>query len=100
MDNYIIKFFDGTTLEITEEEYKRLVGKSGLVVIPSLRQTINTSSISRILPKKEYLTDNLMNRKKQSTGILHDGTHVIRYFGRWFLNNGSVDNKGKPEKEI
>lgn len=100
MERYIIKMMGGDILEISEQEYKNLMGKSGLIFIPSLKQTINTSSISRIMPKRVHVVDNLMDRKKQITGILHDGSHVIRYFGKWYLNDGFTDDRGRPEKEV
>ena len=44
-------------------------------------------------------SDEMYDRKLQTTGILHDGTPVIRYFGQWYTN-GVFDEKGNPIQRI
>lgn len=97
MDNFIIELFGGSKIEITFEEYQSLIGSSGLVFLKSCSQTINTSAIKRICPKKVHDIDQMMMRKeKQKEGILHDGTQVFRHFGQWYKINGDYDEKGNP----
>lgn len=88
---------DGSTLEITESDYKNTIGKTGLIFIESIRQSFNTSIIARIVPKSK--ADELEDKKNQKEGILHDGKSVIRYFGSWYLD-GEFDDKGNPYKRI
>lgn len=83
----------GGTLEITQEDFNNLAGKNGLIAIKSCGQIINTSSISRILPKEDE--DQLSDKKDQVEGMLHDGTPVVRYFGRWYTAD-VLDDNGKP----
>lgn len=97
MDNHIIKFIDGSTLEITAEDYRNIIGKEGLIVLKSVGQSLNTSSISRIVPKSK--ADELEDKKNQKEGTLYDGTPVIRYFGSWYLD-GEFDENGKPLRRI
>jgi|GEM_PF-2021318 len=97
MDNYIIKFFSGGKLEITEEEHKNLIGKEGLVFLKSAGESLNISDIARIVPKSK--SDELEDKKNQKEGTLHDGTPVIRHFGSWYLD-GDFDDKGTPRRRI
>ena len=94
---YIIKFMDGSTLKITEEDFKSLLDKKGLVAIKSAGEVINMSSISRIVPY--HKSDELEDKKNQKEGMLHDGTLVIRHFGSWYLD-GDFDDKGNPWRRI
>lgn len=104
MAYYIIKTMGGDIIRITQEEYQSLLGKSGLVFIKSMGQAINTSIISRILPLEVYRDEErkkrLEGRVKSMTGVLHDGSKVIRHFGQWFLDDGFRDDNGRPEKLI
>jgi len=97
MGNYLIKFFDKTTLEITEEDYKNLIGKDGLVFLKSVGQSFNTSNIARIVPVSQ--ADQLEDKRNQNEGVLHDGTVVIRHFGSWYMD-GEFDADGKPTRRI
>src|SRR3990167_1800882 len=97
MDNYIIELFGGQKVEITHEEYRSIMGATGLVVLDRIRQAINVSAIKRIVPKKVAEIDDMEDRKKtQRLGILHDGTEVIRSFGVWYYLNGEYDARGNP----
>jgi len=70
-----VKMMSGDILTITEEEAKNVVGKSGLVFVPSLSGMLNLSSVESIMP--EEAVDNLKE------GFLHDGTRVVKKFGSW-----------------
>ncbi len=75
---YIIRMMSKTEVSITEEEYQKIISSkaSGLVFIESLKGTINLNSVESILP------ENLV-KKELASGRLHDGTRVIKNFGRW-----------------
>ena len=96
---YIIKLSNRDDIRITVSEYKNIMGKNGLIFIPSIQETINTNFIIRILPENTYETDKLIDRSAQTKGILHDGTPVIRHFGSWYLE-GYLTEAGKLEKVI
>ena len=88
---------DNSTLKITEEDFKNLLDKKGLVAIKSAGEIINMSSVSRIVPY--HKSDELEDKKNQKEGTLHDGTPVIRHFGSWYLD-GDFDDKGTPRRRI
>lgn len=90
--NYIIQFIDGNTITITEDEYAKLAGRTGLVFIPSRRETLNMMSISRIYPE-----ENAPKETDYHYGILHDGTKVVRQFGQWYCLDGGIDEVGRYE---
>ncbi|MBI2112486.1 hypothetical protein HYT52_03050 [Candidatus Woesearchaeota archaeon] len=106
MAYFIISLKNGDEVKITESEYKQLGGKSGLIFFPSIGQTINIdpSTIIRIYPENN--TDKLLDRRNSKFGILHDGTPVMRYFGTWYLGDGTrIENPktgiaDRPEKMI
>lgn len=89
MKLYTVKLMNGDKTNVTEEEYVKMAGKSGLVYVPSTKETINMSSISHILPAEEA-----EDRSKQKYGILHDGTRVIRQFGEWVDADSPIDERG------
>ena len=95
--NYIVKIMDGAVVEITEEELTKLSQKEGLIWIPSIKQAINTKSISQILLKDDY--ERGRNREDQREGMLHDGTKVLKHFGQWCIA-GEIDEHGKPTRVI
>lgn len=78
--NYVIKLMGGEKITITNEEFKNLTGKSGLVFIPSKAGFVNISSISCVLP-----IDNPALRANLKEGRLSDGTRVIKRGGEWRL---------------
>jgi hypothetical protein len=96
MTNFIVKMMDSSTLEITPDDFAKLKGKEGLVFIASVGRAINLNSVTQILPTQDYLSDRLEEKRKLKAGILHDGTHVIRSFGQWFLLNGDYNDSGNP----
>lgn len=106
MAYFIISFKNGDEVKITESEYKQLAGRIGLVFFPSTGQTINIdpSTIVRIYPENNV--DKLLDRRESKFGILHDGTPVMRYFGQWYLDDGTrIENPktgvaDRPEKMV
>lgn len=101
---------EGDTIKITESEYQNLLGKQGLIFIKSIGQAVNTARISRIVPEMIYWDEQrkkrLENRAASKNGMLHDGTKVIRWFGQWYLDDGTrlenpvTGQADKPEKLI
>lgn len=96
---YVIKTFDNEIIEITADEFQNIVGKNGMVYIPSKGEFINTSTIKRIIPRSTYLVDKMLDRADQREGVLHDGTRVVKYFGQWF-GAGDVDEHGRPYRVV
>ncbi len=78
---------------ITEQERNNLKDKSGLVYIPSQDRIINTNSIVEVVRSDDI-------RNISNTGILHDGLPVVRQFGRWYLNDGNIDEQGRLKTVI
>lgn len=95
---YTIKFIDGSKIQITEDEYKKLANKTGLVFIPSLRETINLSSISRIYPTNTE-DQKKIDREKQMIGVTPSGETVEKRYGVWYYqksnNDFQYDNEGR-----
>ena len=98
---FIIKMMDGAKIEITDDEFQKLSGRSGSVFIPSVQQIVNLNSVSQILSKQDYELEieKRIDRSKQKEGILHDGTIVVRQFGSWYLK-GDIDENGKHYRII
>ena len=94
---FIIKLFDKTEIEVSDQDLTLLKGREGLIWIPSAKQAINTSTISQIVPKELY--EERIDRSEQREGMLHDGTKVVKYFGQWCIA-GEVDEHGKPLRYI
>lgn len=90
--SYIMRLMDGAKLEITDDEFAALAGKSGLVHVPSINQVVNLSSVSRIAPAEIF--SDAEDKSKQVFGILHDGSRAVRQFGRWYDLDSPVDDRG------
>ena len=86
--SYTIRFIDKSETTITDEEYAKLAGKTGLVFVPSTRETINMSSISRIFETGSQETND------HRVGVLHDGSRVVRQFGEWMCDDGERNDAG------
>lgn len=95
--SYVMKLMGGNEYEITNEEFQKLNGKTGLIHIPSLDVVVNLASVTTIEPKGKFTKQ--VDRTKQLEGVLSDGSRVIKQFGRWFLADGSRDENGKLEVE-
>jgi hypothetical protein len=81
---------------ITEQEYRNLAGKSGLVHIPSQDRIINTNSITEVVSEDSVKQE----RNRNNEGVLHDGLPVVRQFGRWYANDGNIDEQGKLQTMV
>ena len=86
---YIIKTFDDDVIEITDEDHKNLIGKTGLVYISSIDESINLNSVSRIVKADQYHKE---SEGRNNEGMLHDGIPVIRYFGNWYLKGEMIED--------
>lgn len=99
MNYYIITTKDDV-IKITNQEFKNLAGKTGLVFIPSLQECINISFIYRIIPESEFAKYKKLKKSKMTTGRLHDGQKVIKKFGQWISASNSevkIDPHYYPE---
>jgi hypothetical protein len=76
---YQITMSNGEKYFITEDEAKNiaLAGSKGLTYVPSIPGYINLSFVSSVIPEDK------IDRSKITTGVLHDGTRVIKRFGEW-----------------
>jgi len=93
----LVRIFGGATIEITQEEYRSILGKNGFVFLKNQSQTINTAGIKRIVPKKVYVIDEMEERRStQKDGVLHNGRRVIKHFGVWYHEDGDYDERGNP----
>jgi hypothetical protein len=88
---YLAKLMNKSEVFITEQEYHNLAGKSGLVYIPSQDRTINTNSIVEIISEEDLREE----KNDSQVGVLHDGTSVVRQFGRWYANDGNINEEGQ-----
>jgi len=95
---YTIILINGQRYDITEAEYKTTLGKSGMAFFPSIKVTINMSSVSCIEPKG--FGDKAVDRTKQLEGVLKDGTRMIKQFGRWYCADGQRDDQGRLCTEV
>jgi hypothetical protein len=94
---YITELFGGDIIEITQDEYRAIQGKTGLFFLKRLSRTINIAGVKQILPKKDYLSDEMEERRStQKEGVLHDGRKVIKHFGVWYHIDGDYDDRGNP----
>lgn len=83
---------DGAEFQISQKSFQLLEGKQGLIYIPEINSTINLSSVSSIYPKEDRKK---IESKEQKTGVLYDGTRVIKKFGEWVdANSAMPDDKG------
>ncbi len=78
MKMYIVKMMSKDKIDITEEEYQKIIASkaSGLIFIERLKGSINLNSVESILPE-ELITGEM------TEGYLHDGTRVVKQFGIW-----------------
>ncbi|MDA3814938.1 MAG: hypothetical protein PF549_01060 [Patescibacteria group bacterium] len=80
---------------VSEEERNRILQESStrLVYIKSQDRVINVSSIVEIIRSDEM-------KNASNIGFLHDGLSVIRQFGRWYANDGNIDEQGRLQSAI
>lgn len=93
---YTVLLINGKSFDISQSEYDNILGKTGMVYIPSIKVTINMASISCIEPKG--LGDKLIDRSKQMEGITPEGERVVKRFGQWYIaapnNPEQYDDEG------
>jgi hypothetical protein len=92
--NYILQFTTGEKFIISQQEAE-LISKA------NDNQSITIKRLGMVVQKRmcliypEHSADRLEERRKQQTGILHDGTNVKKHFGQWIFDNGFVpDDNG------
>jgi len=79
---------------ITEEEASKILKLKGLTFVPSINGYINLSFTISVIPEDK------IDKSSAKTGVLHDGTRVVKRFGEWKnVNNPSaiLDAKFYPE---
>lgn len=85
MRNFIIKTIHGDKITISEEEYESyLANKDDTVFFKDKGITLKKNIVALIHPENQ--TEKIEVKKKQMTGVLHDGQLVKRYFGEWVLS--------------
>lgn len=88
--NYIVKMINGDRHVLTREQYHDLQNEGE--VFTALGVNILKRSMSNAYP--EDMAGEIEDRSKQKTGILHDGTRVIKQFGIWVDANSPTDERG------
>lgn len=87
---FTLKTYDKLSIELTSEEGEavlaRMVDGDEMVIVQG--SMIKTSNISGIYNNANE------PRGDQKVGYLHDGTRVIKQFGRWVCDDGHMDEEG------
>lgn len=97
--NYTVTTMDNGKFTITEEEYKGVINAKDIIFFSSCNQLVRKNAIIRIYPNDE--TNILLEKRKQTIGILHDGTMVKKYFGQWIdASTSTVDDNGNYKPVI
>jgi hypothetical protein len=89
--NYILALTTGEKFIITQQEAESVVGAGDMITIKRLGVMVQKRMV-QVYPQNH--PDMLEDRKKQQTGILHDGEKVKRLFGQWVDYNSVPDDKG------
>ena len=92
--NYILQLTTGEKFIINQQEAETIIKTKddGSIAIKRIGVFIQ-KRMCLIYP--EHSADRLEERRKQQTGILHDGTNVRRHFGQWIVDSGLVpDDNG------
>ncbi len=95
---FILKTITGQEIKITEQEYKNILMAKTDVITLSNGITIRKNVIAIIYP--ESRADEIENSTQPQTGVLHDGTRVIRRFGEWFVANEVYPDDDGREQHI
>lgn len=76
---YEVTTSNGEKYNITEQEAQNIAKGEikGLVFVPSIKGYINLSFLVSVIPMDR------VDRSKMTYGRLHDGTRVVKKFGRW-----------------
>ena len=92
--NYILQFTTGEKFIINQQEAEMIIkaDDDNAIAIKRLGLMVQ-KRMCLIYP--EHSADRLEERRKQQTGILHDGTNVRKHFGQWITDTGLVpDDNG------
>lgn len=86
---FILQFTTGEKFKITKEEAELIAGASDnqSITIKRLGMVVQ-KRMAQIYPIEH--PDVIDDRKRQLTGILHDGTKVRRHFGEWVCADNLV----------
>jgi hypothetical protein len=89
--NFIVKLINGDRHVLSQDEYAALI-RTGTVACKSTGAFVNLKSVANAFA--EDIAHEIEGRPKQTHGVLHDGTRVVKQFGEWF-DAGSFDERGK-----
>jgi hypothetical protein len=93
MTKFILKTIHGDRITITGEQHAKILKATTDIIALDNGITIRKNVIATIFPESQ--ADEIENKKQQQTGILHDGTRVIRHFGEWILPEYVPNDSGK-----
>lgn len=96
--NYILALTTGEKFIINKQEAENIVKAGDMITIKRLGLMVQKRMV-QVYPQNH--PDMIDDRKKQQTGILHDGSRAIRHFGQWVADTGLIpDDNGnyKPVK--
>ena len=87
---FTLKTYDKNVIDLTDTEANGILeamaqNKEMVIVRGSMIKTANISGIYNNASE---------SRGDQNVGYLHDGTRVIKQFGRWVCDDGHMDEKG------
>ena len=89
MQKFILQFTTGEKFTINQQEAE-------LIAKANEDQSITLKRLGMVVQKRmclvypEHSADRLEERRKQQTGVLHDGANVRKHFGQWIMDNGFV----------
>jgi hypothetical protein len=89
--SFIVKMINNDRHVLTEEEYAALI-RDGGVACNRTGVFVNLKSVADAFP--EEASDEIEGRQKQTQGVLHDGTRVVKQFGEWFDADSTPDQRG------
>lgn len=89
--NFIVKMINSDRHVLTAEEYASLM-RNGNVACSRSGVFVNLKSVANAFP--EDVSNEIEGRPKQTSGVLHDGTRVVKQFGEWFDANSATDQRG------
>lgn len=88
----------GNEYEVTESEYKTLLGAPGLIFLPRIGVTINANSITSIEPANLIKTAQV-DREAQKIGVAPNGEIIEKRYGIWYVqkptNEYQYDENGQ-----
>ena len=85
---FTIRTFDRQSFDVSDDEARAVLEAKqtvGTVILNG--NAIDTKNISGIYRKENEHRDH-------NVGVLHDGTQVVRQFGKWVCDDGQRDERG------